>query len=836
YGEGMTFMGLFDSDQFAEERKTNLFYPFAGKEDWQIGHYLLASGLSMATIDKLLSLDWIKTLPLSFQTAKELRGRAELLPKGPQWKCQQIEMSHPTKSPVWLYWRDPIELLEALFSHPLFRRKIDLVPRKVYQTAAHLVRVYSEWMTGDAAWEMQGATLLGTILSLDKTNISAMTGDRVAHLLLIGLANIHSTTWLKQSSKVFLLAALLPVPKFIHAKQRMHGVLEDRLIHQCLDIVLAPLKIAAAIGVMMSDPFGDNFRHPPRTANRTLHQLARLTADPSTLEVYFKQSAKYRLNGVDKPFWCDWPLADPSVFLTPEPLHHLHKQFWDHDVRWCIHILGPKEIDFRFSVLQPITGYRHFNEGISHAKQVTGKEHRHIERYIVGVISGAAPRRVVVAIRALMDFCYMALCPVISDDGCIRIENALADFHAHKDAILTAEARRGKKKPINNWYIPKLELMQSIVPSIRTNGPIFQWSVDLTENAHITEIKLPSETTNNNNYDPQICRALDRAEKCRRFQLATAIQLSEARANDVCDDGGSLDEDVPESDASDDKTPLFVVPQRPASNFFLKAERLSENVNPCLPRPLRSFISGSVAFSIGYHPSMTRTLIDDVADKFHLPDLRPALADYFEHERRSTQVIHPIGGPWRALVGAPLPFDHVQVWYKVRLQRASFHDSKILLPLQTVNAMPPDKQWPHGRHDAVLVCTDQDQQWPKSGLEGHKVAELQLVLRPLSPGRTASLWNDRFLAYVQRFDFVPQPNGGYLDRDTQLPVIRRVVRSNGRTLGDIIPLSQIRELVNIIPHFGAHAESQFTKSNSAHYSTTFFLNNYFTKDQYYALS
>lgn len=233
-----------------------------------------------------------------------------------------------------------------------------------------------------------------------------MTGDQVAHPLLLGLANIRMNTRLKLSSKAFMLLALLPVPKFLHAKQRMRGILEDHLIHQCLDIVLTLLKIAAAIGVMMSDPigirrycftwltsyiadmpearmlasvrdktspvtmamytqFGDSFRHPLRTTDQTLNQLASITADPTDLEAYFKQSAEYRLNRVDKPFWRDWPLADPSTFLTPEPLHHLHKQFWDHNVRCCIHILSAKEIDFRFSILQPVTGYRHFKEGIS---------------------------------------------------------------------------------------------------------------------------------------------------------------------------------------------------------------------------------------------------------------------------------------------------------------------------------------------------------------------------------------------------------------------------------------------------------------------------------------
>lgn len=60
YGEGMTFMNLFDSDEFAKERESNLFYPFAGKEDWQLAHYLLASGLSMVAIDRFLSLDWVR--------------------------------------------------------------------------------------------------------------------------------------------------------------------------------------------------------------------------------------------------------------------------------------------------------------------------------------------------------------------------------------------------------------------------------------------------------------------------------------------------------------------------------------------------------------------------------------------------------------------------------------------------------------------------------------------------------------------------------------------------------------------------------------------------------
>jgi hypothetical protein len=70
-----------------------------------------------------------------------------------------------------------------------------------------------EWLSGDQAWNIQvryhflhlyyyslvdmlqtqlgaGATVLGVILSSDKTNISVMTGGHLAHPLLISLANI----------------------------------------------------------------------------------------------------------------------------------------------------------------------------------------------------------------------------------------------------------------------------------------------------------------------------------------------------------------------------------------------------------------------------------------------------------------------------------------------------------------------------------------------------------------------------------------------------------------------------------------------------------------------
>ncbi|KAG2744456.1 hypothetical protein P692DRAFT_201721827, partial [Suillus brevipes Sb2] len=436
-----------------------------------------------------------------------------------------------------LFWRAPVECLESLFSNPLFHSKLDFIPCRT-----RLPR---------------GATVLGTILSSDKTNITTMTGARVAHPLLLGLANIHMCTRTKLSSKAFLLTALLPIPKYLHPNQRMRGMLEDRLVHECLSIIRKPLMKAADVGIMMSDlvgncftplaayivdtpeaamlacvcgktspftmasylQFGDNFWHPARTRSITLGQLAGIMT-----MLKYDTCADSRLNGIHAPFWMDWPLADPSIFLTPESLHHWHKEFYDHNLQWCIMVIGAQELDFRFSILQPTTGYCHFSGGISKLKQVTGRGHHDIQCYIVGLISGAAPRRFVIVIRALMDLHYLAQCPAPDDNLLACIDRSLLTFHEHKDVILTLGARMGTKRPIGNWHIPKLELLQSITSSTRKVGALIQWSADATKHAHISEIKEPAWQMNNNDYDPQICRHLDREEKLRHFTIATSLK------------------------------------------------------------------------------------------------------------------------------------------------------------------------------------------------------------------------------------------------------------------------------------------------------------------------
>jgi hypothetical protein len=593
---------------------------------------------------------------------------------------------------------------------------------------------------------------------------------------------------MKSSNHAFLLLALLPVSQFIHGNKRMRSVLGDRLVHECLDFILRPLKTAAEIGIMMSDPlgclrfcytplaayivdtpesallsgvggktssvtmatykeFGDNFRHEPRTASKTLEQLRAIEehVDPWDLEAYFKIAQQSRLNGVHRPFWADWPMSDPSVFLTLEPLHHWHKQFWDHDAKWCINGVGAAELDFRFSILHPLVGFRHFNEGISSLKQVTGREHREVQRHIIAVIADAISQGFLIAIRALMDFRYLAQSLVIDEEMCTRIEAALQEFHTHKNSIISAGARQGKGRAvIDNWYIPKLEFLQSVVPSIRANGVALQWSADGTERAHIDVIKNPSNSCNNQNYESQICRHLDRAEKCRQFNLSTAVRDSGVDLHTRFSQGPNLcpdDDDITSNDGSidiDNSTteatlnlsnqvnsvpPLSNEDLRSTVNYFAQAASLRNTSSQrAALLPFRTFSTPEAAFHLNRDPSYKQMPVDEVATLFDIPDLREALSDYIQRINKADDgYIRTLGGRRSALSGCQLPFTHLQVWNKFCLQNTAYHFPHNPLPSKTVNASPPSNEWILGHYDPVIVNLDPDFKWPHSGLKGMRL-------------------------------------------------------------------------------------------------------------------
>ena len=211
-------------------------------------------------------------------------------------------------------------------------------------------------------------------------------------------------------------------------------------------------------------------------------------------------------------------------------------------------VVGAEELDFHFTIIQTLVGYQRFDKGISKLKQVMGRDHRAVQRYIIGAVAGSIPWKFLMALRTLLDFRYLAQAPVFTTHSLKQLTNALQEFHENKDAIVWSGARDG-------WQILKLELLQSVVPGIQQSGLAMQWTANITEHVHVEEIKVLARAGNNQNYYSQITHHLNRLNKCFHFDLATYIE--EHRHGDQ-----AVDEDFAD-DHEDDK------------EYELNAEKLS---------------------------------------------------------------------------------------------------------------------------------------------------------------------------------------------------------------------------------------------------------------------
>jgi hypothetical protein len=380
--------------------------------------------------------------------------------------------------------------------------------------------------------------------------------------------------------------------------------------------------------------------------------------------------------------------------------------------------------------------------------------------------------------------------------------------------------------------------MHGVTPSVVESGAVIQWSADRTEHAHITEIKVPGRSGNNQDYNPQICRWLDRSEKHQNFSLALRLLVPDTDPVNTPDDEDS--DDIIQSDG--------LTPTSSPPDFFSQAIRLAANVSPTTPLPLRTFSTDTTGFRLNRYPDLPSLTVDEAAVKFKLPDLRAALADYVRRMRDLQLSTLTIGQRRLSPADAVLPFSDLQVWHSARVQvRSADPPTDVSTPCR-VCAEPPSSEWPFGRYDTVLISNGST---PGRGLQGKSISRYDAPTLMLFQGfDLAQVWlifhpvwsSNVYLSYMERFDIIPQATNlsgtsraCCPDPITGMYVVKRSHRSNGSRMGDIIPLSQIRTAAPLVPRYGSQADPKLTSRNSMEFSTEFFLNNFFDKDIYYMM-
>ena len=219
------------------------------------------------------------------------------------------------------------------------------------------------------------------------------------------------------------------------------------------------------------------------------------------------------------------------------------------------------------------------------------------------------------------------------------------------------------------------------------------------------------------------------------------------------------------------------------------------------------FATSTTAFHLAMKPSLRLTL-EEAAQKYGLLDLASVVTAFLGQE-----------------CSADLK---LQVWQKVRIQQAMYHDKSILDSPQTLCSISPTSTNLFGQYNSVIISSQHESNWPRCGLRGHSVAQIRIIFRVL----LSSL----FLAYVQHFHIIPQGNPMNTSAVTGMHLLKHAMRVDGQHIGEVIPLTQVRSPTHLVPHFSHEANLCLTKLNTYELSTEFWLNKYWMKEFYYALS
>jgi hypothetical protein len=684
------------------------------------------------------------------------------------------------------------------------------------------------------------------MISSDKSLLVNITGELQGYPVYGSLGNIHSSVRSKYQAQAWVLLGYLPLPKWITRNQKVISVLEHRLYHHCMSIIVRPLvalshapkpwsdpsgHLRLVVPVLMSMPldhpeqlrvagvrkstspisvattaeFGSAEAAQLRRGSRTVQTLSDLAmrCDPDDKLLAFDTLCKdQKLIAVVDLFWKDWWAADPCEFLTLDDLHALDKFFYDHPLHWIKNMVDSlDELDFRHRIQQLRVGTRHFRNGVTKLRQCTGREHRELERILITASRGVAgiSKRATTALRAINDVIF--LCRYRShDDATIDLlVDALARFHQHKDALIECGGRL-----LDHFNLPKLEKMHHIAHNIRQLGTIGQYSTQATEHEHKESCGRPFAASNHKDYLKQMVRYRDRQEKVQIAPDYVLWKMHSEREDDPGDPDDNDDEDdFDQNDLGNDYLQDMVY-QPPIRDFFAGGTDIKR----------RRYVYGDVA--IWLSPQRPRPMYQPIASVILDHRTSSFVAAFFAFEKRveSTNLSHKAT---RQPSDYQLPFDSVTVWPSLRLQRRAIHDPKLLVEPVTVKAAPVSNKEPYGNCNMVLICTKDTDTVGLKGMNrlkctsgtrlmetdimygtGYEVAQLRLIFEPLY---RSGLRSEMPLVYIEYFR-----RSGF-DKALDMHKFRRSLNDRQERRVAIMPLEVITKAVQLVPWFGEDEEA-----------------------------
>jgi len=272
------------------------------------------------------------------------------------------------------------------------------------------------------------------------------------------------------------------------------------------------------------DQLGEYEAFPLRNLDEALnvYQLA----DDADTRIFHAACRETGIKPVYHPFWESLPLSNIYVSITPDILHQMLQGVMKHLISWLTHpcVFGAAEIDARCKSLPPNHHVSQFPLGITTLSRVSGKEHKNICRILIRLIinqplpGGQVPSRhsrVIRAVRALLDFLYIAQLPSHTTDTLRRLDDSLVLFHQNKSIFVELGVRE-------HFNIPKFHSLFHYQSSITLFGTTDNYNTEQSERLHIDFAKDAYRATNHKDELPQMTLWLERREKIQ--QHAAVIQ------------------------------------------------------------------------------------------------------------------------------------------------------------------------------------------------------------------------------------------------------------------------------------------------------------------------
>ncbi|PPQ98035.1 hypothetical protein CVT26_003097 [Gymnopilus dilepis] len=457
--------------------------------------------------------------------------------------------------------RDIIECIKALWGDMDFVIDLIFEPERHYADKDRTIRIYHDMHTGKWWWDTHKAvearnkgkkcTVVPFIISSDKTQLTQFRNE-TAYPVYITIGNLPKHIRRKPSRQGQILLAYLPTTKLDHItnKAARRRTLIN-LFHNCMKFIVKPLEKAGIDGIVMVSGDGAA-RHcfpifagyvgdypeqvlvsvvkngdcvicdvdrdlledldstgPPRDVRPVLEALEKVKDGP---RAFVEACSKLGIKAVSTPFCKDLPHVNIYDSITPDILHQLYQGVIKHLVLWVRSACTDVELDARCRRLSPNHNIRLFLKGLSPLSRITGTEHDQICRILLGLImdirlpNNLSNVKLVRAVRAALDFLYLAKCPVHTSETLERLDDALGRFHANRDIFISLEIR-------SNFNIPKFHYMGHYRHFIERFGTADNFNTEYTERLHIDLAKDAYRASNHKDEYPQMTAWLDRKEK-----------------------------------------------------------------------------------------------------------------------------------------------------------------------------------------------------------------------------------------------------------------------------------------------------------------------------------